>query len=459
MIKKTALTLALVFIFYSTTAAAGWVDFQLNGGIFDPQDKKVQETFGKDLLFWGALGVTDSSTGLGFRGSLGRYSNFSHHPNDIGTGTQINVTPLKASVLWHFNSAGLVQPYVGAGVGAYMYSMDDMSGTLESGTRFAPHGLAGVKLRVSPTLYFNLEYQYDLIGRTIFNNSNNFYSSEFTLGFGIVFPNSVNFASQPQSQNTEASTSPASIDDSIVQLQADITLMKTKRAQIQDKIDDFYNRSPFEIGLLTALKQPAQLKDKSVRILNPNTQEELASGTLSALNTSPNISFQLLNEAGWVIPVEISAAYNSVKIGKKTYSEFKLENMNTAILVEQFDENPENTKEFRRITYFEKRIVQLDKYIVEAQGQLKSLQEMKNQRDIKAIENQDKYSSSSSTTAVIVSQPAYVPYTYHYPYQYRHYVEREFRVPVIVPSTPTTVEERQKYISERKERIQSIKNR
>ncbi len=215
------------------------VDLTLGGGVFYPLDSKVRETFDKNFYLNGNLGLMDDSGAWEVRGNLGHYADISHNPADAGVNFRIDVTPFTASLLYHFGpNSALVQPYVGAGAGAYFYSLnDDQFGNLESGTKFGVNGIAGIKFNISDSVYINTEYNHDFVPKIFFNNSQNFNSSALTIGVGFYFPTVPRHSDRIYSQHEEELLA------RIQALTVEIKKMKDKRIEIEAEIDHFYERT------------------------------------------------------------------------------------------------------------------------------------------------------------------------------------------------------------------------
>ncbi|MGE4169412.1 MAG: OmpW family outer membrane protein [Candidatus Margulisiibacteriota bacterium] len=229
----------VIALMVTSTAQAASVDLSLGlGGMTIDSDPKFQESFGKNTIFQGSLGLLDEKTGFEIRGNLGRYSDISHNPLDIGKDFRFELTPLTVSLLYHVGPAtNLIQPYFGAGAGAYFYGFQNNTyGVLETGTKFGFHALGGVKFNFLEHFYLNLEYTKAFVPPIFFSNATNTNTSGLTIGMGFTIP-----IKEPKpAQATRPKIDATALQ--IQQLQSEMYEMKEKRAQLEAKVDAFYEQ-------------------------------------------------------------------------------------------------------------------------------------------------------------------------------------------------------------------------
>ncbi len=89
--------LAVAHLSYAAVSINGGV----NLGQFAPHDDLVTETFNDDFYFEGFVAF-EGDNGLELLLSLGRYSDTSHHPDDLGFDAALKVTPFSADVCYLF---------------------------------------------------------------------------------------------------------------------------------------------------------------------------------------------------------------------------------------------------------------------------------------------------------------------------------------------------------------------
>ncbi|MFA5928948.1 MAG: outer membrane beta-barrel protein [Candidatus Margulisiibacteriota bacterium] len=284
------LILVLILSLSVLAQAVPKITVGMNAGAFGPDsDTAVLTTFGKDFTLNGYLGL-ETESGMEVQASMGSYSNVSHHPSDVGTNFNINMMPLKASLLYNFNPDSELRPYLGAGVGAYFYNLrDNVYGELEKGTVFGYSLIAGVKVHFTNYLFVNAQFEKDLLPKIFFNNSKNFDSSAFTIGIGLVTNfikvGNTNIAETGSYQYTKEQEA---LLVEIQQVQGEIKEIKVKAQQIEDDMDEFYYND-FKAND-PALKQNFQkiqyLETKQKRL---DLQLVQAQNRLDALNQRWNV--------------------------------------------------------------------------------------------------------------------------------------------------------------------------
>ncbi|MDD5456892.1 MAG: outer membrane beta-barrel protein [Candidatus Margulisbacteria bacterium] len=300
--KRYFLLLLMLFIFSSLTMAVSKIDLGLNlGGMAPDSDALTQQTFGKDFYWQGVLGLMDES-GWEVRANLGSYADISHNPADLGTNLRINVRPLTASLLYHFSTAALIEPYLGGGVGGYFYSVeDDIYGNLESGFKFGYHMLGGIKFNIADNFYVNLEYSKHFIPPIFFNNANNFNSSVLTLGMGFDIP-----LNNRQSAGNSHYRYTSHEEDLLVQIQQltkEIQEMKNKRDQLEEQIDDFYDNNELDESSKEFVKEYRKIRHLESKVKDLDRQISDAQNDLS------NLQQEWRNEHADNVPVEERIVY------------------------------------------------------------------------------------------------------------------------------------------------------
>lgn len=278
--KKNILLFFILLLSLSRTLHADIRgDYSLGLGVLAQRDTKVKETFGSDFFIRGNIGIIDDN-GWELRGNLGNYNNLSHHPDDVGKGVRLNITPLTGSLIYNLgNGSQVLQPYLGGGAGAYFYNVsEDLFGNLESGTKFGFHLLAGLKLNLSPSFFIVSEYQRDYVPKFFFNNAANANTYTITLGIGFYFPR---FNDRP------SSTSPASSSEyrynkaeemllsDIQQLTTEIKEMKDKRKELEYQIESYYETNNDDPNSPESIKEFKEIRrnEKKVKDLDAKIKD------------------------------------------------------------------------------------------------------------------------------------------------------------------------------------------
>ncbi|NBV42872.1 porin family protein, partial [bacterium] len=301
---------------FSSGIQAARVNVGLQLGALSPNDALVKDTFSGDFYYQGLLGLKDPDSGFEIRGTLGHYSNLSHHPADVGRGFKLSVTPLTASVLYHFTTGpSVIQPYVGAGVGAFFYDgSEDVSGRLFSGTKWGTQLMLGAKFTVMPSVHVVGEYIKSFVPQLVFDNAANFNHDIFTLGIGFsLAPQNRQFEPPPPPQ------SPAIQQDSlsaeIDQLTVDLKKMTDTQDKLQAQIDAFYTSDSGDerVGILAAVDSKTALTGSEFTIISPGSSQTLVNGIIETIDSAgPVIQIGLKNDQGWRMSVAITRAPFSV---------------------------------------------------------------------------------------------------------------------------------------------------
>lgn len=279
--------------------AASALQFGLNmGGMSPDSDAVVKRRFGPNFTTNGTASWVGDN-GLELRGLVGIYGDVSDNPEDAGKNFRIDMTQLKASLIYNFATSGMVRPYVGAGAGAAFYTVkDDEFGDLESGTRLGPHIVVGTKVMLSDTVYGAIEYEKQFLPALFFTNSNNFNTSSLTLGLGIQLP-----IGQPNRPRSESVTrpSPASVVPTapypysqreeemlakIQQLRTEVSEMKTERTSLQGDVDAFYRTTTYNERSAAFRTKLQAIKFTEGKIAALDRQIQTASSELSFLETT-----------------------------------------------------------------------------------------------------------------------------------------------------------------------------
>jgi outer membrane protein W len=449
MTKPLPIILAL-FLLAPSLYARTRVDLGFDGGVMNPN----VQTINADAIFRGNLGVIDDATGLEFRGSVGFFSSISTDAELAGQGLKMELKPLTGTILYHLGDAGSsIQPYIGAGVGAYFYTVSDSEfGQLESGTKFGTHVLGGLKWNLSRQFYIASEYSYALIPKTFFQGADNFNTAMITIGIGFKLEP----ISYPQ-HSVADDDDPAPISSSELNALSDeIAKMKEMRDKIESKIDAFYENTEYEatIGVIAAATKDSLPLGTTVIITDPISGILIAKGSLEFAKTDlSTITLQLKNEQGWGIPVQIEKSPISVTIGVHHYPSFSKDNVDQFLVMTTLKNEVDAAKELRKVRYYEEKLKTLDKKIEEAQKTLVSMR--------KELQARNTAPASTSTTIYVedhYQSPVIVPVMPHR-HRYRYYRPQEYVAPPVVPSTPPSLEERQEYLKRKQDHINALKKR
>lgn len=447
----------LLLIVYTTLSSALYanadIDLGLSLGTLAPQDAKMSESFRRDFYLQGHLGVRDTTTGFELRGNLGHYGSPSIHEADSGTDTRLEITPLTASLLYHIGASDtMIQPYIGGGIGAYFYGMKDNTyGILDSGSRFGTHLLAGVKFYIDANLYVGAEYTHSFAGPVIFDKSDNFDQSMLTFAIGIQS------STEPQPKRNKASREKyedlllTQINDLTVEIQK----IKESKQSVETRIDSFYesNLQNAYVNFFQVLDKP--LIGQDLRITDPVNKTLIAEGIIDTFTQNEaQITLVLRNDKGWQLPIVITKPNLALRIANTQYTALTTAQVQNAIQVESLRDDAEFAQELRRIQYLEGRLKRIDQTLAEAETQLASYHtqwketQPKTETIIHQVDERYRYRP----------EPVVHVYPRHYP-AYRYYNPQDYVVPVYVPTTPPSTEERAQFIEAKKERIRSVRNR
>lgn len=437
----------MLIAFSANLWASPHIDLGLHMGVLSPKDTKFRETFRQDFYLHGILGIYDKPTGWELRGNLGHYSTGSIFPADAGKGGRLDVTPLTGSLLYHMGGAeAAIQPYIGGGAGVYFYGWkEDVYGTLDSGSRFAPHILGGIKVNLSPNMYIGFEYTRTFaspVFTSIISNTKSFDLDMLTIGISIL---SNTTGTQ---KTTQANTYDTLLLTQINDTTAEIQKIKENRTTIEKRIDTFYEKA--------ALQETASLFDTLERavgsmltITHPQTEALLAEGLIDSITTTDGaIALSLRNDQGWQLPIVIPKERTSVRIGGK---EQKLPDIKKAVQVSIVREDQEFVRELRRVQYLETRLISINKTLAEAETQLAKLHKQWQETRPKDTPIQvDRY---------ITTPPPIIHHVYDDPHDrpYRYYRPQDYVAPVYVPVTPPSTEERERFLQAKKERLEEMK--
>ncbi|MEK6556678.1 MAG: hypothetical protein AABZ14_00020, partial [Candidatus Margulisiibacteriota bacterium] len=227
------------------TLAVPKFDVGLCGGtMFPNHDLLATQTFASNFYWQGVIGFVDDS-GWEARGELGWYRDTSHYSlSDIAKNLRINVKPLCASLIYNFRG-GIIQPYVGIGVGGYFYDILDDIYSYESGFKLGGHLLGGIRLRVSDTFYLAAEYCQRYVPQVFFPSEQNFDLATITLGGLFEFPMQIESA-EGQSASYKYTREQEDLLIQIEQVQTEMTELKTKQDRLEARVDAFYEKNDLD---------------------------------------------------------------------------------------------------------------------------------------------------------------------------------------------------------------------
>ncbi len=455
-ITKWTLIIGVLMIVTTTFADVRAMDIGFQLGNWSQEDDKVKETFGSDFFMGGQVGIIDLDLGLEARIMLGQYESKSHHIDDVGDNTTLRIIPLTGSVIYNFfRKESFLAPYVGGGVGAYFYKVqNDPYGTIEDKSKFGPHLLTGVKVHLNPSIYLSAEYDYHFLSKAIFNNADNFNQSNITFGMGFMF------VQQRQSRTSDPISYAKSndpLEDQIKALNEEIEVMKAKRAEMSSTIDTFYLRTDFQktTSLMSALDANQDIVSGELSVIDPNTQEVKIKGTVSGVS-KPKESKKVvltIKQNHWTTTVSLYRNPISVSIGDEGLPSITQANVDHAVLISTIQNSEEFAKELDKVHYLESRLVDLDKQIKQAQADFKELSEQYEQRRKYDVQN-----NNIPTTLIYQTYPN-IDYHPRYRDRYRYYDAPYYGVPSSQPSRPVSEEDKEKYIQKKKEYINKFKSR
>lgn len=293
--KHTQLTigLSLLALLGNSALANPEVEMGLTMGGFSPDsDRLTKQYFNKDFYLQGTLGLKDDS-GWELRGKLGHYGNVSLNPAELGNNLQLDVTPLVADLIYHASPASaVIQPYIGAGAGAYFYNVkDDSFGNMETGTRYGFNLTGGIKVRVMENVAVTAEYNKAYLPPVFFTKATNFNNSAFTIGVNFTVPTysspSRRFtAVQPDLQpapvaapvpapNYRYTSTEENLLVAIQQSQTDLKNLRQKQADLNREINEFYLNSTLDEDSpeFAAAFRRIRLLEMDVKALNPQISD------------------------------------------------------------------------------------------------------------------------------------------------------------------------------------------
>ena len=451
----TGMLLALFLLPLHVYANAD-IDLGLSLGALTIKDSKMQESFRGDFYLQGHLGIRDKASGFEIRGHLGHYKTTSIHAADIGTDTQMEITPLTASLLYHIgDEKATIQPYIGGGVGAYFYGVKDSTfGSLESGSRFGPHLTAGVKLHIDPNFYIGAEYRRSFVSPVVFSKSTSFDQDMLTFVIGIQSKTEQKTKKSQENREKYEALLLTQINDLTLEIQK----IKESKQTVETRINRFYesNLQHAYVNFFQVLDKP--LVGQDLRITDPINKTVLAEGVIDSLTQSDTqITLLLRNDKGWQLPIVISKPSLALRISNTDYTSWTPAEVQKAIQVESLRDDEAFAQDLRRTQYLEGQSKRIDQSLREAEAQLATyhIQWKETQPKIETIvhEVQDRYRYHPEPVVHVHERD----YPRHF--EYRYYNPQDYVVPVYVPTTPPSLEERSKFIEAKKERIRSLRNR
>lgn len=246
-LKLCTVSLGLLFLTAPSWSAAQFeMGFQL-GSMNPDQDVLVQQTFGSGFNFDFYMGaLTDS--GFEYRFDIEAYSVGSHHPADVGLNRTLTIVPLEANLIYNFFGKSALRPYVGVGAGCYFYKLSQtFFPNLNSGVVFAPNVILGIKSFLGDEFFLNLEYQRHFVPKIIFNNANDFYLSDISVGMGFAFDLSEN------NRQTRSKVEPRqkylyqqNQEETLVEIQQinrELELLNERQKETEDQLSQIYQSS------------------------------------------------------------------------------------------------------------------------------------------------------------------------------------------------------------------------
>ena len=458
---KKSIYAVLFFLILGTTLTHAEplteLGFQL-GALSPLNDAKTLETFGRDIYIQGHIGVIDEATGLELRGSLGRYTNTSHNPTDNGKNLVLTLTTLSASGIYHFgNRNTFFVPYLGAGVSAYMYSLDnDPYGHLDSGTKFGIHGILGFKLNISNNVYLMAEYQQAFVQPMLpilFPNATNFDNTQITLGLGIYLTPQYEPIQTKKIVQKQEDTLAIQIKD----LATEIKQMKAKKIELEKQIDGFYEQTDPDVSLFSSLGAKETIEGRTLKILNPeDPSKDILSGIITAIrDRKKSLKLTVKNEKGWTLDITLHKDPISVQIGDIDHPEFNDSNIEKAFLLNANTQDPNFAQNLRKTKYLEEKLKDLEKRSQEAQN---TLNELKKQQAFSntPIEPQTTITRYDTIAPVVYPAPSYISPVP----EYHFYNPIDYAPPTTIQVvTPPTQEEVNTYYKKKQQYIQNLKNR
>ena len=426
------------------------MDLGFDVGSFGITDSILKKSFTYDLYLGGKIGVSDTDNNFQIVGRFGYYQTLSRLADDTARNFKLSITPLQLEIIVNLldrNSA--IQPYVGGGAGAYLYSFqDDVYGSLETGTRFGLIGLAGLRFNINPNLGIIAEYQRWFCNSPVFRagfpDSTSFNSEQILLGVSVQLEPVMTRNGQFDSESRFKDQILSEID----QVKKEIDVMKESRIKIESAIDDFYNSDQFDqrIGFSDGIKSHSITMGDRVELRSPITGQVVVFGKIVSLGNTINDPVIIETNDGWQLP--ISVANGRLTVANKFIDGISMENLNTFVEFIKENRTESFAKQLRVTKHLEMKLVTLNEKIQKSEAYLGSLRQSWNQ--IPAPRNMPQATNLESD---------------HFHSEFHRYrpIFNAYDYSTIItspiPTTPLTPAEKEEYIKKKQEYIKQIRNR
>jgi hypothetical protein len=126
-----------------------------------PKDTQLQNFYSKGMSWQAFLGIK-ANNGVTATLDMG-YTTIGNQSNVAPFGTQLTVTPVTASLTYHFLKGYAISPYVGGGVGIYFIDESDPDFNYLSTTKFGKHIMLGADIYLSPDVFLRGELRQNFV--------------------------------------------------------------------------------------------------------------------------------------------------------------------------------------------------------------------------------------------------------------------------------------------------------
>ena len=157
--------------------AAAEVGFGIRGGMLIPDQSPFKDEFDSDAIFGGVLEL-DSNMGIVLEATVEYYQQKSDN-SDLGG--EISIIPVIFSAKYNFLPRYRTTPFVGVGIGTFLFDRDYRDGSDNSDTRFGVRVSAGLRFFEDRRMNLVLEGARNFVD---FDNDN---ASSFQVTLGLVF--------------------------------------------------------------------------------------------------------------------------------------------------------------------------------------------------------------------------------------------------------------------------------
>ncbi len=156
--------------------------FLISAGYFLPSEAVFKTVYGSGLIYSGEI---RASLFKGITLHLGgSYFSKKGEMDPLGEETTVNIYPLEAGASYTFSSMK-ISPYVGGGVGYYMFSEESFLGKVTTSS-IGFFGQGGVALNLTDMIVIDINAKYIICNATIEDITQNIGGIRIGIGIGII---------------------------------------------------------------------------------------------------------------------------------------------------------------------------------------------------------------------------------------------------------------------------------